>query len=415
MNSHLLSTSFAAMLALTLSACSGSGSTTPVSPAPPPSNSAPVVDAGADQSVAEDETVQLSSTVSDADNDTLTYSWSRVSGPYMQFSDSMIEAPSFIAPDVASPQDIVFELSVSDGTETVTDSITVSVSPVPESQLVSTLFNGALTAADYWAEDPMILSAGMGFDNIIAIPEITESAVRDAGGAWFGPVLCTNGEEVTLTTATPQDGTANVIKGHASFDDGIPIVFSWPLALETGLNGQARVTEEGLPGRSTCHDMAFLSHHNGLDALPMLIESHAPLDLLIIMLGTNDMQKHIGSDAYNAARGVQRLIHLARARIFELRQMRHPKLKQPEILIISPPDMVRDNEGILNNFGTNIPAQEDVRAEYSKVAQATASYVFHAGEVVQPSPIDGVHLSAKDTKALGEALVPKVKQILKLD
>ena len=147
--------------------------------------------------------VQLSPTVSDTNNDTLTYSWSRISGPYMQFSDSMIEAPSFIAPDVASPQDIVFELSVSDGTETVTDSITVTVSPVPESQLVSTTFNGALTAADYWAEDPMILSAGMGFDNIIAIPEITESAVRDAGGSWFGPVLCTNGEEVTLTTATP--------------------------------------------------------------------------------------------------------------------------------------------------------------------------------------------------------------------
>ena len=156
MNAHLLSTSFAAMLALTLSACSDSGSTTPVSPPPPPSNSAPVVDAGTDQSVAEDETVQLSPTVSDADNDALTYSWSRISGPFMQFSDSMIEAPSFIAPDVASPQDIIFELSVSDGTETVTDSITVSVSPVPENQLVSTTFNGALTAADYWAEDPMI-------------------------------------------------------------------------------------------------------------------------------------------------------------------------------------------------------------------------------------------------------------------
>ena len=145
MNSHLLSTSFAAMLTLTLSACSGSGSTTPVSPPPPPppSNSAPVVDAGADQSVAEDEMVQLSPTVSDADNDALTYSWSRISGPYMQFSDNMIEAPNFIAPDVASPQDILFELSVSDGTETVTDSITISVSPVPENQLVSTTFNGA--------------------------------------------------------------------------------------------------------------------------------------------------------------------------------------------------------------------------------------------------------------------------------
>ena len=50
MNSHLLSASFAVMLTLILSACSGSGSTTPASPPPPPpSNSAPVVDAGADQ------------------------------------------------------------------------------------------------------------------------------------------------------------------------------------------------------------------------------------------------------------------------------------------------------------------------------------------------------------------------------
>ena len=231
MNSHLLSTSLAALLTLTLSACGGddSGSTTPVSP---PSNSAPVVDAGADQSVAEDEMVQLSPTVSDTDNDALTYSWSRISGPYMQFSNSMTEAPSFIAPDVASPQDIVLEVSVSDGTETVTDRITVSVSPAPENPLVSTTFNGALMAADYWAEDPMILSAGMGFDNIIAIPEITESAVRDAGGSWFS-AACTNGDVETLTTATPQAGTESVSKGHSSFDDGLPIVFSWPVALET--------------------------------------------------------------------------------------------------------------------------------------------------------------------------------------
>jgi hypothetical protein len=230
MNSHLFSITFAALFTLTLSACgSDDGSTTPVTP---PSNSAPIVDAGADQSVAEDVMVQLSPTVSDTNNDALTFSWSRISGPYMQFSDSMAVAPSFIAPDVASSQDIVLELSVSDGTETVTDRITVSVSPAPENPIVSTTFNGALMAADYWAEEPMILSAGMGFDNIITIPEITESAVRDAGGSWFS-AACTNGDVETLTTATPQDGTANVIKGHSSFDDGLPIVFSWPVALET--------------------------------------------------------------------------------------------------------------------------------------------------------------------------------------
>lgn len=98
------------------------------------------------------------------------------------------------------------------------------------------LHNGELVAADYWADEPMILSAGMGFDNIIGLPEVTEETVREAGGSWYGSVTCTNGEEpltVNYTSTSASDGVARFFKGFSEYDDGLPIVFSWPVATET--------------------------------------------------------------------------------------------------------------------------------------------------------------------------------------
>jgi hypothetical protein len=101
---------------------------------------------------------------------------------------------------------------------------------------LAALHNGELVAADYWAEEPLILSAGMGFDNIIGLPELTEESVREAGGSWYGSVACTNGEEpadTARTSASTSDATATFFKGFSEYDDGLPIVFSWPVATET--------------------------------------------------------------------------------------------------------------------------------------------------------------------------------------
>ena len=57
------------------------------------------------------------------------------------------------------------------------------------------LFDGALKEADYWSDEPVILSAGMGFEGIIGWPEVNEETVREAGGSWYGSVMCTNGED----------------------------------------------------------------------------------------------------------------------------------------------------------------------------------------------------------------------------
>ena len=98
--------------------------------------------------------------------------------------------------------------------------------------------NGRLEGADYWSQNPAILSAGLGFDNIIGLPEINEATVREAGGAWYGSVTCTIGEapaDNNLTSAAAAGNLDQAYRGgdDVAYDDGLPVVFSWPVATET--------------------------------------------------------------------------------------------------------------------------------------------------------------------------------------
>ena len=98
------------------------------------------------------------------------------------------------------------------------------------------LFDGTLKEADYWSDEPGILSAGMGFEGIIGWPEVNQETVREAEGSWYGSVMCTNGEDPPAGAYTSTVSTAGIelfYKGTAEDDDGLPIVFSWPVATET--------------------------------------------------------------------------------------------------------------------------------------------------------------------------------------
>lgn len=98
---------------------SGSGSST---------NSSPVVDAGSAQTADENSTIQLAATVSDADGDALTYTWSQTSGTSGTFSSTSIEDPTFDVPAVDASETIILQLSVSDGiNSTVSDTVTITV------------------------------------------------------------------------------------------------------------------------------------------------------------------------------------------------------------------------------------------------------------------------------------------------
>jgi hypothetical protein len=96
--------------------------------------------------------------------------------------------------------------------------------------------NGELRAADVWRDEPAILAGGMGFDNIIGVPELTKEVARDAGGSWYGSLRCASGEAPApgLRTSLAEASTIpQGYRGYADFDDGLPVVFSWPVATET--------------------------------------------------------------------------------------------------------------------------------------------------------------------------------------
>jgi hypothetical protein len=132
LDSSLKSGLFAITL-LALSACGGGGGSDSTTGGGP-TNRAPVANAGTDQIVDEQAMVTLSGSGSDPDaGTTLGYSWSQRSGPTVDLSDAASSAPVFTAPDVTAldtPQVLVFQLTVSDGSLTDTDDVSITVNDV---------------------------------------------------------------------------------------------------------------------------------------------------------------------------------------------------------------------------------------------------------------------------------------------
>lgn len=187
----------------------------------------------------------------------------------------------------------------------------------------------------------------------------------------------------------------------------------WPSALERRLDGKARVIAEGLGGRTTAYDdWTVGADRNGARILPTLLASHAPLDLVIIMLGTNDLKPFLGGSAAAAARGARRLVELTRGHFAGLGE------PVPQILLVSPPHVVETgNEIMLGNFGGLdhlLRESHDFARHYRRHAEETGVAFFDAAGVASADPRDGVHLDPANTRAIGEGLAPLVKQMLGL-
>lgn len=84
-----------------------------------------------------------------------------------------------------------------------------------------------------------------------------------------------------------------------------PIEQRWTGILQKELGSKFHIIEEGLNGRNTIFEDPYLPGRNSENVLPIILESHAPLDLVIILLGTNDIKTYIKGDAKAAALGVQ--------------------------------------------------------------------------------------------------------------
>ena len=175
----------------------------------------------------------------------------------------------------------------------------------------------------------------------------------------------------------------------------------WTGVLQRLLGNGGEVIEEGQNGRTTVWDDPFGDHKNGKIYLPPCLESHAELDLVVIMLGTNDLKAYFGLEAAEVAQGVKCLIGLDRSS----GAGRHGSA--PDLLVVSPPPLGKLH--LLAGIYGDAPAKsQDLAHQIGLITQLLDCPFMDAGEVVTSSSTDGVHWDADQHHQFGEALYRRI-------
>jgi lysophospholipase L1-like esterase len=180
----------------------------------------------------------------------------------------------------------------------------------------------------------------------------------------------------------------------------------WTGVLQVKLGEHVQIIEEGLNGRTTATDDPGHSGRNGVTVLGSILKRHAPLDLVVIMLGTNDMKQDFQLSAEAIAQGACMLVKIAKEY--------HGKTPVLEVLLISPPRIRFLPFTSRTMFEEAEKKSRILPRGYERVARECDCHFFNATGIVAASLIDGVHLGKADHRILGEALTEKIKEILSL-
>lgn len=178
----------------------------------------------------------------------------------------------------------------------------------------------------------------------------------------------------------------------------------WTCLLQKAIGDEYLVIEEGLSGRTTVFPDPLHECMSGLDAIYSCLMSHEPVDLLIIMLGTNDCKERLGANACCIGIGMDRLIMKAKS----IECWRNGK---PNILIIAPPHM---KEGFHDEAMGQccIEKSKDIAKYYAEKAALRNVHFLDAEGVAEFNTVDFTHLSRKGHSQLAARLAEMIPQIL---
>ena len=180
----------------------------------------------------------------------------------------------------------------------------------------------------------------------------------------------------------------------------------WPGVLDRELGSGWRVIEEGLSGRTTVHDDPIEGPgKNGRSYLRPCLMSHAPLDLVIMMLGTNDLKTRFHQPPSEVAMGIGCLIH-------DIKELAPgPGGHVPEILIVSPPPMLDDIKAWEGVFRDAPQKSRELALQLEIMADSQEVHFFDSGSVVACDSLDGFHIDRDAHEKLGIALAREVELI----
>jgi len=185
----------------------------------------------------------------------------------------------------------------------------------------------------------------------------------------------------------------------------LPRLQRWPSILGSLLGDSCHVIAEGLNGRSTAWDEPFRGGRNARSSLMAALESHAPLSLVVLMLGTNDMKHHLNVSAVESSRGISALVQ-----IIQKSEMGHAGTA-PLILVVAPPRLAKLSERMTQHFDGSIERSSELPRWYRQVCEDLKCHFFDSNAVVEVGA-DGVHLDADGHRTLAQVLAPVVRSLV---
>lgn len=203
-------------------------------------------------------------------------------------------------------------------------------------------------------------------------------------------------------------GDSNTWGNIAGTPDRFPPDVRWTGVLQRELGGEYLVIEEGYNGRAGAFDDPIEGRLSGLAYFGPCLDSQSPLDLIILMLGTNDLKLRFGVEAQTIAFGFGR--YLDKLNVTPMAGER------PRVLLVSP---IEINESYKNHllfhgmFGEDAVARSRALSPaYRAFAEGVGWAYLDAARYAAASLVDGVHLDANGHAALGAAVAARVRELL---
>jgi lysophospholipase L1-like esterase len=178
----------------------------------------------------------------------------------------------------------------------------------------------------------------------------------------------------------------------------------WPGVLQAELGARYRVIEEGLNGRTSVWDDPLLPGRHGAQYLVPCLESHRPLDFVIVSLGINDLKKRYSASAQDIARGVGVLLAIVK------RSGAGPGGACPAILVLAAPPL-----GPLVAYAEAFEGSAERSARVApilkQVADEAGCQFLNTADHLAASAVDGLHFEAEGHAALGRAVARRIEQM----
>ncbi|MBC7736458.1 MAG: SGNH/GDSL hydrolase family protein [Candidatus Saccharibacteria bacterium] len=172
----------------------------------------------------------------------------------------------------------------------------------------------------------------------------------------------------------------------------------WPSVMQAALGAGFEVINEGQPGRTTVHDDPFAGpYRNGVAVLPALLESHKPLDMVIVMLGTNDLKNCYHVSPADIALCLERMVRVIQGFGAGVDG------GCPDILIVAPPPILEAG-CLADMFAGGAAKSHGLAVAIKAMTDRLGVGFFDAGSVIKVSPLDGIHYEAEAQVALGHAM-----------